>query len=255
MQSEPFVPKLFCYQTQDDPPVLQPGGSRRGWMDETIEHFAYRCTPMVIANATGWELLSPYHIEAEWDGRASNDGIIIKAKGDPEKVRRFVCSHFGNGVLTFHPGYVFRTSPGWAILARGLPNAFKPSIVPLEGLIETEWLPFTFTMNWRFTQPGKAIFEKDEPFCFITLAPHGIIDQVTPRVSALGSDEALKSKYLDWKTSRKKFNAGLNDPASPETEQGWQKRYLAALEAPDRSTHKVKRRLRRPIALDTGKER
>lgn len=76
-------------------------------------------------------------------------------------------------------GYVFRTNPGWALSIRGCPNTFKPAIVLLEGIVETEWLPFTFTMNWKFTSPGKVILQKDEPFCFITLTPHGVIDRVT----------------------------------------------------------------------------
>ena len=60
---------------------------------------------------------------------------------------RFVISHFGSGVLTFHAGYLFRTPPGWAVWARGAPNTVKDGIVPLDGLVETDWLPFTFTMN------------------------------------------------------------------------------------------------------------
>jgi hypothetical protein len=58
-----------------------------------------------------------------------------------------VAPHFGHGVLTFTTGYMFRTSPGWALWARGSPNAFKDRIVPLEGVVETDWLPFPFTMN------------------------------------------------------------------------------------------------------------
>ena len=36
---------------------------------------------------------------------------------------------------------------------------------PLVGLIETDWLPFPFTMNWVFTRPGRVRLEKGEPFC------------------------------------------------------------------------------------------
>lgn len=248
--SDQPVPELLCYRTLESSPTIRPGGSRREWMDQTIEHFAYRCTPLVIANATGWELLSPFHIEAEWEGERSRKAIIIRAKGQPERVKRFVCSHFGHGILTFHPGYVFRTNPGWALWIRGCPNTFKPPIVPLEGIVETDWLPFTFTMNWKFTSPGKVIFQKDEPFCFITLTPHGVIDRVTPYVSDLQADPTLMKAYDDWRASRKDFNQGLNDPASIQSQQGWQKRYLTASEAPDISGHRIKRRLLSPQTLE-----
>ena len=80
-------------------------------------------------------------------------------------------SHFSHGVLTFHPGYLFRTPPGWSMWAMGPPNHVKDGIQPLVGLVETDWLPFPFTMNWIFTRPGQgALRSKGEPFCFITLA-------------------------------------------------------------------------------------
>ena len=72
-------------------------------------------------------------------------------------------------MLTFHPGYLFRTPPGWSMWAMGPPNHIKDGIQPLAGLVETDWLPFPFTMNWIFTRPGTVRFEKGEPFCFITL--------------------------------------------------------------------------------------
>jgi hypothetical protein len=219
-------------------------------MDETVERFAYRCTPMTVANATGWEVLSPYYIEAEWDGGTTRNSITIKAKGQAEEVRRFVCSHFGQGILTFHPGYVFKTSPGWALWVRGCPNSSKPGLMPLEGLVETDWLPFTFTMNWRFTRPGKVVFEEGEPFCFVTLTPHGIIDQVSPMLADLAAEEAAQGAYEEWRVSRQDFNKGLADPESEQTRQGWQKRYLTGLGAPPSTVHKVKRRLKVPRECD-----
>ncbi|NDG04180.1 MAG: hypothetical protein EB121_02330 [Alphaproteobacteria bacterium] len=48
------------------------------------------------------------------------------------------------------------------MLARGAPNSAKHGIAPLDGLIETDWLPFGFTMNWRFTAPGQVTFERDD---------------------------------------------------------------------------------------------
>jgi hypothetical protein len=104
-------------------------------MDETPSRFAYRCTPLSIANASGWEILSPCSFQATWNGSIGLDAISIRSEGDDHS---FVISHFGSGVLTFHTGYLFRTPPGWAVWARGAPNTVKDGIAPLDGLVETD---------------------------------------------------------------------------------------------------------------------
>jgi hypothetical protein len=41
-------------------------------------------------------------------------------------------------------------------------NSPKDGIAPLTGVIETDWLPYPFTMNWQMTRPGSVRFDKDE---------------------------------------------------------------------------------------------
>ena len=101
----------------------------------------------------------PCSFSATWTGGNLTSDIQIRPLGDPARVDSRVVSHFGHGVLTFHTGYLFRTSPGWALWCRGAPNTVKHGIVPLDGLVETDWLPFPFTMNWRFTRPGTVRFD------------------------------------------------------------------------------------------------
>ena len=43
---------------------IVPGRQRRLWMDETHSRFAYRCLPLTIANAMGWEILLPARVMA-----------------------------------------------------------------------------------------------------------------------------------------------------------------------------------------------
>ena len=68
--------------------------------------------------------------------------------------------------------------------AMGPPNHIKDGIQPLAGLVETDWLPFPFTMNWLFTRPGTVRFEKGEPFCFITLAQDKPLEEFEPVIRA-----------------------------------------------------------------------
>jgi hypothetical protein len=168
----------------------------------------------------------PLSFEATWLGGANRSDIVIRSHDGDPRIERLVTSHFGHGVLTFHTGWLFRTPPGWALWVRGAPNASKRNIAALDGLVETDWLPFTFTMNWRFTRMGTARFEKGEAFCFITLTPHGLLDAVRPRVMKLEDDPELNLAFQRWKTDRKDFNSRLQALEPAAVAQGWQRTYL-----------------------------
>jgi Family of unknown function (DUF6065) len=92
-------------------------------------------------------------------------------------------SHFGHGILTFHIPCLFRTEPGIDLLVQGPVNRPKDAIAPLSGIVETDWAPYTFTMNWQFTRPGIAVrFEKGEPFCHVWPLQRGALQTVEPEV-------------------------------------------------------------------------
>src|SRR5690349_21638148 len=103
-------------------------------MDEYPDRHPYRCLPMTIANAYGWEILSPVDFEAEWNGGPALTDIKIRPRGDAQRVGRLVNSHFGRGVLTFHTGYLFQTDPAWEIFAGGPTNDPKDGIAFLSGV-------------------------------------------------------------------------------------------------------------------------
>ena len=220
------APELECFAIHADAPKIVPARSERDWMDLTDQRYAYRCIPLAIANASGWEVLSPLDFQASWNGGQGKDALTLSAPGGDGRLARFAVSHFGHGILTFHLGYVFRTSAGWALWARGTPNTDKRRIVPLEGIIETDWLPFSFTMNWRFTRSGIVRFARGEPVCFLTLVPHAILDQVAPVLHRLEDDPALAAAHRAWADGRGQFNTRLaaGDPAT--VAEGWQKNYV-----------------------------
>ena len=240
-------PELACYRLWPTSPELKPGNPERAWMDATRERFAYRCIPLSIANASGWEIALPFAFEAAWFG--GDDTSTIQIRGSDERIRTLVTSHFGHGVVTFHTGWLFRTSPGWAIWARGAPNTAKDGIAPLDGLVETDWLPFPFTMNWKFSRPGVVRFEADEPFCFITLTPHGLIDQVQPTLSTLEADPKLKAAYEAWSQSRADFAQRLDAQEETAVAEKWQRTYVqgrGGVESGAPVYHLSKRRLKPP---------
>jgi Family of unknown function (DUF6065) len=244
--SELAVPELVCHPLEPDPPAIEPARASRDWMDATHQRYAYRCLPLSMANASGWEILAPVAFEASWTGGDDIAAIKIRSRDSPEHARRLATSHFGHGVLTLHTGYLFRTSPGWALWARGSPNAAKRNLVALDGLVETDWLDFPFTMNWRFTRAGTASFEKGEPFCFITPVPHAVLDRVQPELRPLDADPALKAAYEARSQSRADFNAGLHARDPDTVARGWQRHYMRGEDASGKQAefHLTKRRVR-----------
>ena len=250
--NEPKPPRLElqCYSVDPRPPDLVPGRPQRAWMDAFTDRHAYRCLPLNMANSTGWEILCPTSFTATWNGGVQQDDITIRSDHTFPFFDEFVKSHFSHGILTFHTGYLFRTPPGWSMWAMGPPNHIKDGIQPLAGLVETDWLPFPFTMNWKFTRPGAVRFERGEPFCFITLTQDKVMEEMEVTRRSLESDDELRGQYLAWYEQRQDFNSKLfkRDPAT--VKEAWQRLYFKGElpgdtgEAP--KTHVNKRRLKAP---------
>lgn len=223
-------------------------------MDATPEAFAYRCLPLNIANAHGWEILNPIPFEACWNGGTGIGDVQLRLPADaPHDVRPV--SLFGQAVLTFHIFGIFRTPPGWNLWVGGSPNSPKDGIYPLTGIVETDWAPYTFTMNWRFTRPGMVSFKKDEPFCFITPIPHEALDDIEPIVKSIHDDPELKRQYDAWGESRSNFLAKLADKEGEAVRHGWQRDYFRGRTpeghvAPD--SHINRRRLKPPRPAKPG---
>ena len=244
------VPDFKVFRLRPDPSPMVPAEPRRKWMDATNQRFAYRCIPMPIANATGWELLSPIDFKVGWSGGNDVDALTVTATKDEDsdQVRSFISSHFGYGIMTFSPGYLFRTSPGWATWVRGSPNESYSILQPLEGIVETDWLPFTFTMNWRFAYPGEIRIPKGERLCFITPVAHVVVGEIEPRILDIADDPDLAERFGTWRDSRRSFNAGLRAEDPEIVKQGWQRRYVKAdtLGATSPDFHITKRRMKTP---------
>ena len=217
--------QLTCFRLSDAAPQMVPGSSERIWMDETREGFAYRCLPLTIANSIGWELLLPFAIRAEWSGGEELSDIVISAPGG-EDAGLFASSHFGSGIVTFQTHYLFRTEPGVALWARGSPNRPKDGMAPLDGIVETDWLTFTFTMNWIFTRPGRVDFAKDEPYCFITPIAYHALDALVPEIIPIESQPEMQAAYDEYRRLRLEFNEKLAGDNVDAVRQGWQKWYF-----------------------------
>jgi len=237
--------RLICYPTSDPGPKIVAASVQRHWMDHSPNRFAYRCLPLNIANCHGWLILNHRPFVASWDGGAGLNAISIQECGTGEPL--LASSHFGSGVLTFSIPGLFRTDPEFDLIVTGPFNSFKDGIQPVTGVVEADWLPFTFTMNWKFTRAGHAVaFERDEPFCMIFPVQRGVLETVEPEIRSLQSDPQLQRAYATFAESRKTFNDELQKPSSQARVQGWQKDYFVgktpSASAPD--SHRTKLKLR-----------
>jgi len=253
--SQSNQPYLDIYTIDEKAPPLIPGRPQRDWMDIFIERQPYRCLPMTMANSTGWELTCPFTIDIEWNGGPEAEDLKITSPDKKAHISGLAQSHFRSGIVTFHTGYLFRTPPDWAIWCGGPPNWPKDGIYALSGLVETDWLPYPFTMNWQMTRKGKVRFKKGEPFCFITLSEHRRLDVVQPKIKTLESDKKLSADYKAWNSSRSDFLLRIKARESEATQSGWQRHYMKgekvsglAIEA----SHDTKRRLKTPKDLRGG---
>jgi len=237
--------KLICYPVTTPLPSIRPAVTERDWMDQTSERHAYRCLPLSIANAAGWEILNPSSFSAVWDGGPGPDAVRIISEDGTDPIG---ISLFGAGVLTFHVTGLFETEKNIQMWVSGSPNRVKDAIQPLTGIVETEWSPYTFTMNWKFTRTGQRVrFEKDEPFCFVMPISLDMLEGVEPEFRAMEANPELKEGFFEWSKSRSSFNADLQDPSSEAAGQKWQKTYHHGAGPDGKKTearHRTKVRLR-----------
>jgi hypothetical protein len=247
-------PWLDAYAVHAYPHEMRPGNGNRDWMDSFPDRFPYRCLPLVMANSSGWEILCPAPIEITWNGGPRNEDTRIRCLADWPPVGGIAASHFTRGIVTFHTGYLFRTPPGWGVYCSGPPNWPKDIIQPLQGLIETDWLPFPFTMNWVMTAPGRVVFEKDEPFCWITLLPHNSLERVQPNLRQLDDYPDLKEEYDTWSKSRAEFNAKLEAHDPEAVKLAWQRFYMKGEKPTGERVegHVTKRRLKPLVPKGPG---
>lgn len=215
-------------------------------MTSTGERFAYRCLPLNMANSCGWEILCDAGFTAVWGGGNGLDAVSIQV--DPG-ANSSASSHFGHGILTFQIPCLFVTDPGFDLIVQGPINRPKDAIAPLTGLVETDWSPYSFTMNWLFTRHKTAVrFDKGEPICHIFPLRRGDLESFEPELRRLTDNPRLKIQHDSWNASRLQFNADLSRPGSAAQDQKWQKLYYHGLDMEGRDIapyHRTRIRLKR----------
>ncbi|RIK39425.1 MAG: hypothetical protein DCC55_18100 [Chloroflexi bacterium] len=120
----------------------------------------------------GWQICCPVAFAATWHGGSKPEDIEIHLAGDATAQPAFVQSNLGEGLLTFYPGYQFKTAGEHQLWVRGPLNALQDGLAPLESLVDASLLPATVAVHWQFTRPHQTIsFAAGEPFATLLLYP------------------------------------------------------------------------------------
>jgi hypothetical protein len=204
--------------------AIHPAPRLRAWMNAEQTRFAYHCLPLVMANQAGWILTSGRTVLATWTGGSDTDDLTVES---PDGEDPPASSQFGSGILTWEIPFLFRTPPGYNLLARGPANWWKEGAVALEGLVETDWAVATFTMNWKLTVPRRLIrFEPDDPICMLVPQRRGELESFEPTVAELRDRPELEAQYRAWEKARDKALDRLDDAARPvEQRTKWELDY------------------------------
>jgi hypothetical protein len=190
--------------------AIEPAPPKRDWMDATFKKIAYRCLPLIAANQAGWVVRCPAGFTATWSGKQDNRGVHVSFDPDSAGHAGIAISHFGAGILTFVLPWLFRTSPGYGLLLRGLTNEVKENAVPLDGVVETDWSPYTFTMNWKIVRGGVPVrFERGDAVCMIQPFPVAMLETFDCSFESFGEAPAEIRRGFDDFVNRRSANIAV----------------------------------------------
>ena len=120
---------------------------KRNWF---TPHF-YKCLPLAIGNMQGFIFSLPYTFSVLWNGGSSPEDLTIEIYEDykPYEKINFIYpnSEFGSGILTIHYPLTLKTPPGINLMTIAPPNFPLIGLSPMTGVVESDNLRFTFTLN------------------------------------------------------------------------------------------------------------
>lgn len=201
----------------------------REWMDNTVDGYSYRCLPMTYASRHGWCARLTEDVEVVWNGSVYANGTSIIC-GREQNGWRVVDNGTGNGVVTFHLNAIPRTSPDWNLWIIGAPNLVIPGAAPLSGVIESDWMFSSPTMNWKITEVDKLVtFKKGDPVIFFFPVHKTVLETFKLKHLNIEDSPEMKRHFMEhaqWRADKhqkgepvfgKKYLRGTNpDGSKPE---------------------------------------
>jgi Family of unknown function (DUF6065) len=218
------APTIEAYELRREPALqLVPASAERPWLSDR-SHPARRCLPLMMANQAGWFVLSAHRVEVSWNGgpRPSDVAVDLLEGEAPCPAS----GHFGHGIVTWTIPYLFRTSPGTNLLARGPANWPRDGVSYLEGLVETDWSIAAFTVNWQLTRPEHTVVvEIGDPIAMLVPQPRHYLEATRTVASPIGTQPELQAAHRRWFVTRALFNRLIALPGRG-IKSKWQRHYF-----------------------------
>jgi hypothetical protein len=182
-------------------PVV-PLTAKRKWMDDSRLKFAYKCLPLNIANQYGYAVLCPEDFTIDWYGGKNEQDVSFNVTSENSYIKDHLHSYFGDSTFTIHIDFIVRTPEGFSTYIRGVPNETKQGLKPLDAIVETDWLSYTFTYNFLLTEPGSYSFKKGEPLFVFFPIERGTVENFELKESRIENDPELLTDFEDYHRKR-----------------------------------------------------
>jgi hypothetical protein len=209
-KKEVVINRLF-----DGPPIFPvvPLTAKRNWMNESRDKFAYKCIPLNVANQYGYAVLCPADFTLDWWGGKEEKDVDFYVTSEEDYFIDHLHSYFGGGTFTIHVDFIIRTPEGFSTYIRGVPNETKQGLKPLDAIVETDWLSYTFTYNFLLTEPGSYSFKKGEPLFVFFPIERNTVENFKLIESKIENNPELSEDFKDYHEKRlKTITAPLKKP-------------------------------------------
>ena len=199
---------LFDFANGEASKLIKKPSRKRDWFSP---HF-YNCLPLVIGNQYGFEIASAFSFNIFWNGGNDVSDInispILTKKDENIFLIQRAVSNFGHGIVTISTSIIFRTPPGINLISTGPINTVLPNITPLTGVIESDNIRTTFTVNLKVNQPNVLIhITKGTPLATLIPIPRYFGDKIEIKDSLDIFDKEIFEEELD--IHEKQYNRRL----------------------------------------------
>lgn len=197
---------------------------------EWFSSYFYHCLPLSIGNMQGFVFSLPYTISVLWNGGNNVKDLSIKYYEDlkPYEGYNFIhpSSEFGNGILTIHFPLTLKTPPGINLMTIAPPNFPTPGLSPMTGVVESDNLRFTFTLNIKIDIPDvEIIIKPNTPIAGMIPIPRYFCDSFILK----NAYDIFEKEIVDEEIKITKENANKRDNAN-KNDLGQDKMYYSGFD-------------------------
>jgi len=189
---------LFDFSNGEVSKLIKKPSRKRDWF---TPHF-YNCLPLVIGNQYGFEIVSAFDFNILWNGGDyrydTNVSQVLTEENKENVIVQSASSHFGHGIVSINTDIVFRTPPSVNLIVTGPINTVLPGITPLTGIVESDNIRTTFTINLKVNQPNVLIhIPKGTPLATLIPIPRYFGDKFEIKDSLDIFDKKIFEEELD----------------------------------------------------------